>query len=371
MANGIQLIPGSQRNAFVAQGINNFLAGILQQAQTEQFRKDLPTILNLAQKAQAGQQILPQDFAQIKSPQALQILSSGLTAMIKPQREISAGGQIYDPRTQTWITPPPTKLQAAQTEAAKELAHERESTGKLINMLNIPAAGGAAAPGGPGIPAIPGYEVGVRAGPFTLTPEKATETEKKEIRGYNDLLDYINRIEPMLEESKQYIGPLAGYLTEARGKWGETPIIGPLLGGIPPEKVIELFALVRDATDIIARLRTGAQINAQEEQLYKNLISPLNKSYTEAKTDLATFKKSIQRKLDLREGITKREPLQIKSEEKRVISAEKLKMITSDQKDKALAQAIKELGYSDEEILNDPKKQDEVAARATEILKGQ
>ena len=144
MANGIQLIPGSQRNAFIAQGINNYLAGILQQAQQKQFAQDLPTILAIAQKAQSGQQILPQEFANIKSPQALQILSSSLTRsamtpLQEAQREYYlsrakqppspqtrvVGDELYerDPTTQQWT---PTGIKAAPTPS-EQIGQERVS----------------------------------------------------------------------------------------------------------------------------------------------------------------------------------------------------------------------------------------------------
>jgi len=273
MANGIQLIPGSQRNAFVAQGINNYLAGILQQAQQKQFAQDLPTILAIAQKAQSGQQILPQEFANIKSPQALQILSSSLTrSAMTPLQEAQkeyylsrakqppspqtrvVGDELYerDPTTQQWT---PTGIKAAPTPS-EQIGQERVS---IISKLKPKIETGTATAEEKATyeDAVLGRPISVKIG----ATEPPSPSERTAIAQTQASIDALNNLKQLFDSSRTKTGPITGRISPLAGLIGMTT------------KEQESFMAATSAfKNAIIKEITGAQLSQEEaERIMKQI----------------------------------------------------------------------------------------------------
>lgn len=127
--------------------------------------------------------------------------------------------------------------------------------------------------------------------------ERMPATATKELSDYQTLGNMLSKIEPLMKESAEFQGPGRGWLTKAQQKYGKTPVVGEILGGLPPEKLQNLESETKNAVDILARLRTGAAINNNEFELYSSLLPRIDMPYETNRRNLDIFSQWVTSKL--------------------------------------------------------------------------
>jgi hypothetical protein len=145
----------------------------------------------------------------------------------------------------------------------------------------------------------PATNVNVNTGTGVSQMEKSTKgTIEKEVQDLSGLYNQLNAIEPLLVKNKDNIGPNISKYMSAKSKYGNTPLVGQFLQGAPPSEYLQLQAELKNTSDLIARLRSGAALNDAEVELYKSMIAPTDQTYETAYTNLNAFKNYIKRKLE-------------------------------------------------------------------------
>lgn len=170
----------------------------------------------------------------------------------------------------------------------------------------------------PIMPELEGYNVGMRAGPFTLTPKEQRIIPAETLTGI-DALKTIQQLTTDIEKlyKDEYVGPAQGYI---RGAVRRVTGIG---------KDEEEF---RRNTNMVGQLLayalSGKQISAQEMQMLKDNAPNVNLPPKTFKSNLAAFKKLIDTiMMQRQQGLTEAGYKMSKPTEKTPISIPKVKTI--------------------------------------------
>lgn len=150
-----------------------------------------------------------------------------------------------------------------------------------------------------GFPSSKGMSVNIDMG------KPAPATALKEITDYQSLGTELEKVRGVMETTKNLQGPFRGFLTETQSKWGKTPIVGNILGGLPQEGVLEFQKIRANIEDILGRLRSGGAITDVELELYGNLMPREDLPYETNVRNYNTFKSFLDSKIGSLQGAYK------------------------------------------------------------------
>jgi hypothetical protein len=133
----------------------------------------------------------------------------------------------------------------------------------------------------------------------------APETAVAKITDYQSLSTELEKVRGIMETTKNLQGPGRGFITEKQAKWGETPLVGSILGGLPEPGILEFQKTRTNMEDILGRLRSGGAITPVELDLYGNLMPREDLPYKTNVRNYTAFKSFLDSKIGSLQGAYK------------------------------------------------------------------